>query len=117
MASAVAAMKRAGVERLAVVSAAVLFPMPGLFYAFFRWLLKHHARDLSAMESVIRATDFAWTVVRPPRLVHGAEVEPRIVVDGLPPRARSISYRSVAHFLLDCLERDQHVRQIVGISS
>jgi len=116
MASAVAAMKRARVARLAAVSAAVLFPMRGLFYAFFRWLLKHHARDLSAMESVIRATDVAWTIARPPRLVGGAEETPRIVVDGLPPRARSISYRSVAAFLLGCLEHEQHVRQIVGLS-
>jgi len=116
MASTVAAMRRAQVRRLAVVSAAVLFPMPGLFYAFFRWLLKHHARDLSAMESVIRGTDVAWTVARPPRLVSGEAGAARVVVDGLPPRARSISFRSVAAFLLECVERDEHVRQIVGLS-
>lgn len=116
MATLVAAMKRARVQRLALVSAAVLFPMPGPFYSFFRWLLKHHARDLSAMESVIRATDVAWTIARPPRLVSGADEVPRVVVDRLPPRAHSISFRSVAAFLLDCLERDAHVRQIVGLS-
>jgi uncharacterized protein YbjT (DUF2867 family) len=62
MASTVAAMKRAQVQRLAVVSAAVLFPMHGLFYGFFRWLLKHHARDLSAMENVIEASELDWTI-------------------------------------------------------
>lgn len=116
MASTVAAMKRAEVQRLTVVSAAVLFPMRGAFYAFFRWLLQHHARDLRAMESVLRATDLAWTIARPPRLVAGAEQTPRVVVDGLPPQARSISFRSVAAFLLDCLEQDAHIRQVVGIS-
>jgi putative NADH-flavin reductase len=116
MASIVAAMKRAHVERLATVSAAVLFPMRGLFFAFFRWLLKHHARDLSAMESVIQATELRWTIARPPRLVTGPEAAPRIVVAGLPARARSISFRSVAAFLLDCVERDDYARQVVGLS-
>jgi uncharacterized protein YbjT (DUF2867 family) len=116
MASTVAAMKRAKVQRLAVVSAAVLFPMRGLFYAFFRWLLKHHAHDLSAMESVIQASDLRWTIARPPRLVRGPEAAPRIVVAGLPARARAISFRSVAAFLLDCVERENHVRQVVGLS-
>jgi putative NADH-flavin reductase len=116
MAGLVAAMQRAQVPRLGAVSAAVLFPMPGWFYAFFRWLLKHHARDLSAMENVIQATDFAWTIVRPPRLVNGPAETPRAVVNGLPPRARSVSFRSLAAFLLDCLERDEHVGHIVGLS-
>jgi putative NADH-flavin reductase len=116
MASTVAAMKRARVQRLAVVSAAILFPIHGPFYAFFRWLLKHHARDLAAMESVIQATDLAWTIARPPRLVSGPEAAPRIAVAGLPSRARTISFRSVAAFLLDCVEREEHVRRVVGLA-
>src|SRR5881296_1325740 len=40
-ASTVAAMTRAGVKRLVLVSAAVLFPEEGLRFAFFRWLLSH----------------------------------------------------------------------------
>jgi len=116
MANTVSAMQRAGVQRLGAVSAAVLFPMRGAFYAFFRWLLRHHARDLNAMESVIQATDLVWTIARPPRLVNGTETTPRLVVDGLPSGARSVSYRSVAAFLLNCLERDEHRRQIVGIA-
>ena len=116
MASTVAAMKRAQVQRLAVVSAAVLFPMRGLFYAFFRWLLKHHARDLRSMENVIQATQLNWTIARPPRLVNGPELAPRIVVSGLPPHARVMSFRSLAAFLLDCVERDQHLREVVGLA-
>lgn len=116
MASTVAAMKRADVRRLAVVSAAVLFPIRGLFYAFFRWLLEHHARDLSAMEHVLRATEFDWTIARPPRLVNGADAPPRVVVGGLPSRARSVSFRTVAAFLLDCVERNRHCGEIVGLA-
>jgi uncharacterized protein YbjT (DUF2867 family) len=37
----VAAMTASGVSRLAIVSAAVLFPEKGLYFAFFRWLTRH----------------------------------------------------------------------------
>src|ERR1700723_2496910 len=49
-ATTVAAMQMAGVECLAIVSAAMLFPENGIPFAMIRWLLKHHARDLRAME-------------------------------------------------------------------
>jgi putative NADH-flavin reductase len=68
-ASTVAAMKTAGVHRIAILSAAVLFPGKGLAFTFFRWFLRHHAHDLLAMEAVVRATDFEWTIARPARLV------------------------------------------------
>ncbi len=116
MASTVAAMKRADVQRLAVVSAAVLFPMRGLFYAFFRWLLKHHAHDLSAMENVLQATELDWTIARPPRLVNGPQAPTRVEVGGLPPRAHAVSFRSVAAFLLDCVETNHHRGEVVGLA-
>jgi uncharacterized protein YbjT (DUF2867 family) len=68
------------------------------------------------MEHVIRATELDWTIARPPRLVNGAAAAPRIVVGGLPVRARAISFRSVAAFLLDSLERGNHVREVVGLA-
>lgn len=40
-AATVEAMTRTGVKRLVLVSAAVLFPIKGIVYGFFRWLLKH----------------------------------------------------------------------------
>src|SRR5215471_2862552 len=52
-ATTVEAMSRAGVKRLVVVSAAVLFPMKGIVYGFFRWLLKHIARDLGGAEAIV----------------------------------------------------------------
>lgn len=114
-ASLVAAMATASVERLAIVSAAVLFPERGLFFRFFQWLLRHHARDLVAMESIVRATDFAWTVARPPRLVEDAVETYRATADALPEGARSMSFRAVAAFLLDSVERGHHVREVVGL--
>lgn len=51
-ANTVAAMAKAGVKRLLLVSAAVLFSDRRLKFRFFRWLLRQHVRDLLAMEVV-----------------------------------------------------------------
>jgi uncharacterized protein YbjT (DUF2867 family) len=115
-ASTVAAMKTAGVERLAIVSAALLFPLEGLRFAFFRWLLQRHIRDLVPMEAVVRATDFTWTIARPPRLVQSPEETYRSEHDALPVDGWEMSFRAVAAFLLDCVEQNTHAREIVGLA-
>ena len=110
------AMKAAGVTRLAIVSAAVLFPEKGLFFAFFRWLLKHHARDLRAMEDIVRASGLAWTIARPPRLTASADAGFVALPGRLPAGSRAMSFRSVAAFMLDAVERRTHVGEIVGLA-
>lgn len=115
-ATTVAAMALSGVRRLGIVSAAVLFPEKGLAFAFFRWFLRHHARDLRAMEDVVRASDLEWTIARPPRLTGGADEGFRAAVDALPPGGGlAMSFRAVAAFLLDAVERREHVREVVGL--
>jgi putative NADH-flavin reductase len=115
-AATVAAMKRAGVKRLALVSAAVLFPGQGLFYAFFRWFLRHHARDLSAMETIVRATALDWTIARPPRLVTSTDERIRVVSGALPDKSYSLSFHALARFLIDCVESDRHAGEVVGLA-
>ena len=110
-------MAASGVARLAIVSAAVLFPEKGLYFAFFRWLTKHHARDLDAMENIVQASGLAWTIARPPRLTKSAEASSRALRDALPPGSRAMSYRSVAAFMLDAIERRSHVAEIVGLGN
>jgi len=112
----VSAMKRAKVSRLAILSAAVLFPQRGLFYAFFRWLLRHHARDLTTMEAVVMASALQWTVARPPRLVTGSNEASRTAVGALPERSFSVSFRAVARCLVEAVETDAHPRQILGLA-
>ena len=68
-----------------IVSAAVLFPEKGLYFAFFRWLLRHHARDLAAMESIVRGSGLDWTIARPPRLTESANESFRALRNALPP--------------------------------
>jgi putative NADH-flavin reductase len=117
IASTVAAMTSARMKRLLLVSAAVLFPERGLRFRFFRWLLRHHARDLAAMEAVVRATDLDWTIARPPRLVKASDESYRSRQGALPENGWSMSYRAVAAFLLDSVEQGTHCREIVGLAS
>ena len=116
-ASTVAAMTRAGVKRLVLVSAAILFPEKGLLFAFFRRLLKHVARDLGAAELIVRATSLDWTIARPPRLVDRTDAAYHSQRDALPPGGLSMSFRAVAAFMLDSVEAHAHMREIVGLAA
>jgi putative NADH-flavin reductase len=111
----VEAMTASGVSRLVILSAAVLFPEKGLFFAFFRWLLRYHARDLRAMESIVKASGLAWTIARPPRLTKSSDERFRALRGALPPASRAISYRAVAAFMLDAVEHRTCVGEIVGV--
>jgi putative NADH-flavin reductase len=116
-ASTVAAMTTAGVKRLLLVSAAVLFPEKGLRFAFFRRLLSHVMRDLDAAEQIVRATSLDWTIARPPRLVNRSDEAYRSTRDALPAGGFSMSFRAVAAFMLDAAERRTHLHEIVGLAS
>ncbi len=115
-ASTVAAMDSSGVKRLILVSAAVLFDEKGLYIAFFKWLLKHTIRDLSAAEDIVRAAPVDWTIARPPRLTGASETTYRSATGALPPRGYSMSYPALATFMLDAAEGHTHVREIVGLA-
>jgi putative NADH-flavin reductase len=119
--STVAAMKAAGVKRLLVVGAAVLFPDIGTFGAIVRrTLLRNVAKDHADMERIVKASSLEWTIVRPPRLTNGPLTGRYGVADDhLPPGAggtAAVSRADVAHFLLDEVERGKHIRQVVGIA-
>jgi uncharacterized protein YbjT (DUF2867 family) len=109
-------MTARGIGRLAIVSAAVLFPEKGLDFVFFRWLLRHHALDLGAMERIVRSSSLAWTIARPPRLTHSRDASFVAVRDALPQGSRVMSFRSVAAFMLDAVERRSHVAEVVGLA-
>ncbi len=115
-ASTVAAMKTTSIARLGVVSSALLFPEKSLRFRLFRWLLQHHLRDCGAMEAVVQATPFEWTIARPPRLVQTADESYRSQTSALPADSLVASFRAVAAFLLDCIEQRAHAREIVGLA-
>ncbi len=100
-----------------ILSAAVLFPGSGLYVAFFRWLLREHARDLTTMEATIEHSPVAWTIARPPRLVSSRARAYISRSHGLPEGSRSMSFRAVAAFMLDCVEQNGHLREVVGLGA
>lgn len=116
--STVAAMQTAGIRRLLVVSAAVLFEDAGLVAALLRrTLLRNIAADSAEMEQVIMASGLDWTIVRPPRLTNGPLTKHYLVADDRMPRGRRrVSRADVAHFLLSELHQAAHVRRIVGMA-
>jgi putative NADH-flavin reductase len=117
-ASTIPAMRAAAIRRLAVVSAAFLFPGGGPLVGLARSLLRSHIDDIRAMEDTIRRSDLGWTLVRPPRLVDSPDATYRAEVDALPSGMRVtawLSWKGVAAFLLDSLERDLYRGQVVGI--
>lgn len=119
--AAIAAMRRTGVRRLLVVSAAGL-PGEG-DDALLRWLVKpilqrvlrHHYADLRRMEELVRASGLDWTIVRPPGLSDDpgtgyAVADTRI--DG-PAMARA----DLAAMLLDQLTDDRWVGRIAAVAT
>jgi putative NADH-flavin reductase len=115
--STTSAMASVGVARLAIASAAVLFPEPGLYFAFFRWLLREHARDLTAMEAVVRASSLDWTIARPPRLINSDDARYTGRANALPAHSRALAFRALAAFMLDCVEQHSHTCEVVGLAS
>jgi putative NADH-flavin reductase len=115
-ASTVAAMTRAEVRRLVLVSVAALFPEKGIQFAFFRWLLSHIMRDQATAEEILQATSLEWTIARPPRLANRPGDSYRSMSGALPRGRLSMSFRSVAAFMLDTVEQHSHVEEIVGLA-
>jgi len=115
-ASTVSAMANTGVNRLVLVSAAVLFPQKGMVFAFFRRFLTHIARDLKAAEGILQRTSLDWTIARPPRLTNGSDAAYRAVRDALPPKGFSMSFRAVAAFMIDAVEQGTFIREVVGLA-
>jgi putative NADH-flavin reductase len=116
--STLRAMKKAGVQRFLVVSSALLFPGGGPGVGFFRALINHHLRDSRRMEELVTESELEWTIARPPRLVMTRDEGYRAEEGRLPARmsvAASMSWRAVAAFLLDAVERHLYARRVVGL--
>jgi putative NADH-flavin reductase len=113
------AMSSSGVRRLVILSAAVLFPGRGLAYHFFRWLLRHHARDLLAMEETMKSAGLSWTIARPGRLAHKPGEQYRAQAGGIPAGgggAQAMSFRAAASFMPEAAEKGAYLNEIVGLA-
>src|SRR5437660_2575153 len=108
------AMKRSGVERLVVLSAAAHFP--GIPNRIVSFILRNHMRDSLRIEKVVQDSGFDWTIARPPRLTQEQYVTCRSREGAAPRRGFSISRKAVAAFMLDALQQKKYFQKIVGIA-
>jgi putative NADH-flavin reductase len=117
--STVAAMNAAGVRRLLIVSAGLLFDDAGVLAMILRRTLLHNAaEDCAAMEGIVQSSRLDWSIVRPPRLTNGKLTRHYRVESGHWPRGgrRAVSRADIGHYLVNELERGAHVWQIVGMA-
>lgn len=123
-ANIVAAMERHRVRRLAVVSSSGVDPQPysdGGFL-FNRVLLPYVTGvvgktlydDMRRMETLIRASDLDWTIVRPSGLYHLPSVTEYTVVEGHAD-GRFTARVDLAASMLAMLDDDRYVRATVGV--
>ena len=64
-----------------------------------------------------RPSALDWTIARPPRLTNGSDERYRAERDALPAGGRSMSFRAVAAFIVDAVERRNYMRETVGLTS
>ena len=110
--SAMAAMKRAGVPRLIVVSAhGVADSHDKSLYSRAVWAgVGDKMRDKETMEPLIVRSGLEWTIVRPPALKNNAETGDYTTGVDLPVRLwSSIGRADLAAFLVDEAEEPQFV--------
>jgi len=114
-----AAMHRSRVHRLQLVSAAFLFDRLDLVARLLKaTVFRAMTPDMLGMEAEVCQPEFAWTIVRPPRLTHGpARHSYRVATGTLPAGGFLISRADVAHFMIGEAEHPAHEKQIVGLAN
>ena len=108
------AMKKSGVKRLVILSAAALFP--GLIYRIGRYFLRNHMRDSRAMEDIVEQSGLDWTIARPPRLTEQDSMSYRVREDAPPKLGFVLTRKALAAFMLNAIETGKHSHKIVGIA-
>lgn len=117
------AMKSTGVKRLICVTgigAGDSKGHGGFLYdsIFLPTLLRTIYADKDRQESLIKASDVDWTIVRPGFLTNGPLTEKyRILTNMAGVTAGRISRADVAHFMLKELEANQYLRQTPLLTS
>lgn len=112
------AMKINGVERIGyVASAGVDQELPGAQGLLAQQILKNPLKDHRQAIELLKQADVAYTVARPLRLMNGPLTGLYRQADtGVPEQAKQINRADVAHFLLEAIEQDEHVRGSIGLA-
>ncbi len=114
----IAAMRKAGVRRLVILSSALLDSHIGLVNRIVgRTLLRHFSSDQRAMEKLVTASDLDWTVLRPARMTASAPDGRSTSILGEPPDSAGmqITKEEVARVMLDTVENRRHIKKLVHV--
>jgi putative NADH-flavin reductase len=119
----VKAMGEKRIKRIVVMTALGVGDSANELPSFFRFIIKisnikYAYADHDAQEKVLENSDLDWTVVRPVGL--NDKNENLTILHNLKGVGKITSYISrnaVAHFMLDCIEDKQFIKQKPGISN
>jgi putative NADH-flavin reductase len=114
----IAAMQKAGVRRLVILSSALNDKNIGLVNRVVsRTVLRHFARDQRAMEKLVSASDLDWTVFKSPRMTDSAPDEQSVssLVEPADSGGMLIRKEEVARVMLDAVENGRYIRKIAHL--
>jgi putative NADH-flavin reductase len=114
----IAAMRKAGVRRLVILSSALLDKNIGLMNKIVgRTILRHFSSDQRAMEKQVKASKLDWTVLRPPRMTGSASEGPSTSTFAEPANGDGMKIRKeeVARLMLDTVENGKNLGKVVHV--
>jgi len=123
MKNTVKAMEEAGIKRIVLMTALGVGDSAKELPVFFAFMvkvtnIKYAYVDHDVQEKVLENSNLEWTVVRPVGLTDKNENLSLLHnLKGVGKIKGQISRNAVAHFMLDCIEKGQFVRQKPGISN
>ncbi len=123
MKNTVAAMESQNIKRIVLMTALGVgdsdHELPGLFKFLIKISnIKYSYIDHDIQEKILEKSDLDWTIVRPTGLNDKNENTSVISkIGGNGKLNHGISRNAVAHFMLDCLEKDEFIKQKTGISN
>ena len=92
--------------------------MPGIFNFLVNISnMKYAYYDHNRQEEILESSFADWTIVRPVMLTN-KNTDYNVIINrnGIPRLKSSINRNAVAHFILDCLEKKNHVKEKLGLS-
>jgi putative NADH-flavin reductase len=123
IANTVRAMKEKDIKRIVVMTALGVGDSANEIPGFFAFIvkisnIKHAYIDHDRQEKILESSDLDWTVVRPVGL--NDKNDNLSILHNLKGVGKITSYISrnaVAHFIIDCIEKGQFIKQKPGISN